>query len=1512
MFNNPKTQLRMKFISQLLVFSLGFIISVKAQDANCLAYENLTAGAKYGQPSEHQPGDVVWDTKNVLVSLETFKYSNGDTGFFFVEVFGDDTGLFDPIGSGNRLFVSNINLKYDFREIEGDVTSVCFEIWDGGGEENLAVNGESIQVVDFNSNFPLESEIAPDVKMVFTPVEDTGNSNIPRGTLCFYGKIKDLTIGGQEFLMDNVCFTTEDSDDNEDEDEDENEDDNGKDCISFESWDSQVYNESTGFKAGDVVYKTEQLLVRLFDLKDYDWLNAFGGMLIRRAVEVPEFKTASEAILTFDEASGIFDFSSYPTAINKLSFDYYFHDGVINLAVNGGTINISTAPTSGFFAISPGINAEVRVVDDLGKHGRITISGPIKTLLIGGTKLDIDNLCINTPEACEIREVLVEATPCDENGQFYIKLDVKHENTSEKFSLWLNGNETGQTFAYRELPVKLGPYTGPIDRELIYEVIDLGSDGCSGKGILEPVNCREVCQIGTIQAQPLPCDENGKYYVELNFRHEGSGKYFILYVNDNRYERYAYEDLPVKIGPFDSATDEVNTFKAIDESNECYNFTQLSAPNCNPERCKITNVKAEKGDCTPNGVFRVKVSFDVENPGRLGYYIYVDGKILGPFSYKEENIQELGAFKGDGTTVYDFLILDIADPSCFGYLELGPINCENNEPCEIRDLIVKPIECHENGVYSIKLDFIYENPGNQFFDVFYENGDLLGSFKLSDLPVTIERYKGSGNERDILVVCINDNRDCCAKTQWEAPACQENCPGNLRDIVVKPLVDCYQNGVYAIEVDFKYNADRNVEFDLLDKNGEKIRSVTLANLPIKIERFKASGETYDYLSVCPKINGNNSSDACCVTHKWEAPKSCENNCSIRDLTVKVGECKADGSYNLKLDFKSDNSTNRLFDVYVRQGEIIGTYAIADLPIEISSFTPSGREYDYIKVCINDNPDCCKEIEFMAPESCRPDQQCFLDVTFIEAHPCENGEFLVDLEIKSRNGSDAGFSIFLDDTTKLGTFAYGEPFVTVGPLKGDGEKPFLFKLSDNGRNACYTEATFGPVICGEGDCQVSGVEVFDLQDCEDNRYGFKLNFRKNSPESDSFFVFTPAGDTIGKFALENLPVKIEDFETSGTERDSIVICIVNREGCCVTKSWKAPKCRSNPCEDDDDDDDDCEGNIVWPGDANNDRIAHHYDLLNIGLGFGKRGPKRANVNIEWKGNKAEDWDVAFNNGLNSKYADCNGDGIINEGDRLAIVENYGLTHGEIDEEVNSETDLNAPPVFVDMTGLESLPGLSPFRIPIVLGQELDPVENVYGIAFSVEFDPEIINPESILVEFPATWFGEPDVNVLTLYKLIKDENKIEIAITRTDHNNVSGFGPIAYIRGIIDDIAGIKGTEIEINKTKALTKAGVEIPLNGLIQKFEVGNKEDREVGKHDLLRNLRVYPNPASREVRISNSFAMPVNGVEILQANGTRLRKLEVDGDRVSLGNLPEGMYIIKIEIGDYIVHKKIIKVNN
>ena len=138
--------------------------------------------------------------------------------------------------------------------------------------------------------------------------------------------------------------------------------------------------------------------------------------------------------------------------------------------------------------------------------------------------------------------------------------------------------------------------------------------------------------------------------------------------------------------------------------------------------------------------------------------------------------------------------------------------------------------------------------------------------------------------------------------------------------------------------------------------------------------------TEEYDPVCVEIIANdseivitfpNSCYAFCEGFTESDLVNCENNteCTIYDLEVVTGDCNSDNTYNMTINFQYEEIGElEFFDLYARNDELIGYFPLSSLPLTVINFPSSGGEYDFVKVCIKDNPDCCKEIEWL-PHNC---------------------------------------------------------------------------------------------------------------------------------------------------------------------------------------------------------------------------------------------------------------------------------------------------------------------------------------------------------------------------------------------------------------------------------------------------------------------------------------------------------------------------------------------------------------
>jgi hypothetical protein len=153
----------------------------------CIDFESpsFVLDTLYGNAYGDSPGDVVFTEQGLVVSLENFTFG-ANTYFNYAEV-RNDSSL-----PGQSMWISNINLKFDFSGLAFTVAKVTFDFQDLGGFENIAVNGSDI----------VEGELLSGT-VGGVPLTVTRSTSLGDGTLV--GTVRDMTIGGQEFYLDDVC-----------------------------------------------------------------------------------------------------------------------------------------------------------------------------------------------------------------------------------------------------------------------------------------------------------------------------------------------------------------------------------------------------------------------------------------------------------------------------------------------------------------------------------------------------------------------------------------------------------------------------------------------------------------------------------------------------------------------------------------------------------------------------------------------------------------------------------------------------------------------------------------------------------------------------------------------------------------------------------------------------------------------------------------------------------------------------------------------------------------------------------------------------------------------------------------------------------------------------------------------------------------------------------------------------------------------------------------------------------
>lgn len=312
--------------------------------------------------------------------------------------------------------------------------------------------------------------------------------------------------------------------------------------------------------------------------------------------------------------------------------------------------------------------------------------------------------------------------------------------------------------------------------------------------------------------------------------------------------------------------------------------------------------------------------------------------------------------------------------------------------------------------------------------------------------------------------------------------------------------------------------------------------------------------------------------------------------------------------------------------------------------------------------------------------------------------------------------------------------------------------------------------------------------------------------------------------------------------------------------------------------------------VWPGDANSDGIVDNLDVLELGLHYTQTGLPRASVSNAWQSYHADNWTGTITNGKNINHSNCNGDGIINDDDTLAIYNNYGLTHAFKATETNTVN-----PQLTIVPDQAMLAKGTWGSSSIYLGDASNAMSNLNGAAFTAVFDNTLIETDSVYIEYQNSFIGLSTQNL----KFSKPDftiGKIYTAITHTLSSNVSGYGKIATLHYKIKSNLAIDAplnlSLIQANQSDA---SGAITPLSaGSATLMAIG----ASVGLNEISNNnlIAIQPNPSNGMIVISSTTE--IEKIEVLSLAGQILisEKVNSKTHQLNLENLANGVYFVKV----------------
>ncbi|HHG86396.1 MAG TPA: T9SS type A sorting domain-containing protein [Bacteroidetes bacterium] len=338
-------------------------------------------------------------------------------------------------------------------------------------------------------------------------------------------------------------------------------------------------------------------------------------------------------------------------------------------------------------------------------------------------------------------------------------------------------------------------------------------------------------------------------------------------------------------------------------------------------------------------------------------------------------------------------------------------------------------------------------------------------------------------------------------------------------------------------------------------------------------------------------------------------------------------------------------------------------------------------------------------------------------------------------------------------------------------------------------------------------------------------------------------------------------------------------------------------------------------LVWPGDANNNGLVSHVDVLYIGLGQGATGPTHTLNPGMWSGNQAMPWTQSFLNGANYSNADCDGNGVINANDVVLIDRFYSFTTtplGGLDSSTASSGGFPTLAIHIS-TDTAIVSGQTIISSELTLGDSLNPIDSIYGIAFTINYDPAIV--DSFIFDLNGGWISTSGGNsTLLSYFWVRDSvGKVDVVMSRIDQQNAFGAGRIGSINIVMDDnirVASNYNLPLNIESVFAITSSESLVYLQQKGDSMTVVTPAVATTEPH--LSQFSLYPNPAQLEVMLEANH-LAVKSIQLYNEMGKLVRSYPyrlVQKEVLDLKQLPAGIYFLQIRTQRAIIRKKILLV--
>ena len=748
----------------------------------------------------------------------------------------------------------------------------------------------------------------------------------------------------------------------------------------------------------------------------------------------------------------------------------------------------------------------------------------------------------NCPPPCNFNALNATATLCNGNDAYSLLLNADIEGAGDSgFAVFSESAYYG-SYSYAELPLTILAFEGSGDFIDVVSVCDNENLGCCATVPFEALLCAG-CLIYNLTATPLPCNAQDEIMVEINFNHQNvSTEGFEITGNGDNYGSFAYEDLPVQIGPFAGDGSQFFEFVVTDLVNQlCFEAVELGFINCG-QICELSNLTVVPGDCTGNNTYTATIDFDNQGTTGVGFDLFINGELFDNYSYNDLPLT-IAEFPSSGTGIDIVTVCENDNSACCATLAFAAPDCA----CHVFDASVTNLGCSSDTTFDISLEFFYENlPGNSV-DVFLD-GVFIGFYNIADIPLTITLPEGTGTA--VLGVCANDLNNCCDEVIIELINC-ETPQCFIYDLISETGV-CNSDSTFALDVVFNHD---NLPSDSVNIWGNNVYIGKFLVQPtfIHIEHFPVLDSATTTLTVCAV-----GADDCCDTYTFETPDcSFFGQCHIWDLIAVPGDCNSDSTYSLNLEF---NSQNLEVDsvIITGNGNYIGQYQVTPNNIVIAQFPDYGTDVTVLTVCAVGQPDCCDTYTFDT-QDCSLFGQCNIWDLVSETGDCtSDSTYVLHINFNSQNLS-VDSVVVTGNGNYIGQYPVTTENITIQHFPLYETDTTVITVCAVGENDCCDEFEYVTPNCDNGGpCHIYDL-VATIGDCQtDSTYALFIQYVADNLPSDSVTI-NANEQLVGTFVNNQAGFWIDNFPVIDANHTVVWVCATGASDCCDFYEFETPNC-----------------------------------------------------------------------------------------------------------------------------------------------------------------------------------------------------------------------------------------------------------------------------------------------------------------------------------------------------------------